>query len=200
MMAVDVLFAKSLVEASLYFLVTPCPLCRSDRLDPQDAIAGENPSAVRIIGVCRNCGSSEAFHFSVSQVPPVKDRHDPISGRHAINLGTAHSELIDIVQWVTLHDILLEKVKAEPIPSEARWLKVRAGQCLDEALKFFDGGGDAAPKEAAFVPSSQKKMETHPERYTRSRLTNLRKQLPTERAFDEAQSESEPQRPWWKFW
>ncbi len=200
MMAVDILFAKSLVEASLYFLVTPCPLCKSDRLDPQDFTTGNDPGTVRIIGVCRNCGSSEAYHFSITNVAPTKDRHDPISGTHAINLGTAHSELIDIVQWVTLHEILLEKVKSEPVASEARWLKVRAGQCLDEALKFFGNHADAPPKDAAFVPSSQKKLSEHPDRYTRTRITNLRNQLPTEKAFEEAQLEDDSEKPWWKFW
>lgn len=199
-MASDCLCAKSLVEASLYFLVTPCPMCHSDRLDPQGATTGEDSNTVRIVGVCRNCGGSESYQFSVEHVPPVKDRHDPISGTHAINLGPAHSRLIDLVQWVTLHEILLEKVKSEPIPAEARWLRIRAGQCLDEAIKFFDAGADAPPADATFVASSKKRIIDHAERYARSRLTNMRNQLPAENAFREAQSDGERRRPWWKFW
>ncbi|GJM25190.1 MAG: hypothetical protein DHS20C16_16050 [Phycisphaerae bacterium] len=199
-MATDCLPAKSLVEASLYFLVTPCPVCQSDRLDPQDAAAGEDSNTVEIVGVCRNCGGSESYQFSVEHVPPTKDRHDPISGTHAINLGPARSRLIDLVQWVTLYEILLEKVKSEPIAAEARWLRIRAGQCLDEAIKFFEGGAESPSVDATFVASSQKKVIEHADRYTRSRLTNLRNQLPAENAFKEAQSDVEPRRPWWKFW
>ncbi len=199
-MAADCLPAKSFVEASLYFLVTPCPVCQSDRLDPQDPTSTDDSNTVAMVGVCRNCGSSESFRFAVENLPHAKDRHDPISGTHAINLGFSHSRLIDLVQWVTLHEILLEKAKSQPNVAEARWLKVRAGQCLDEAAKFFDAGIDAPPKDATFIESSLKKINEHPDRYKRSRLSELRSQLPSENAFDEVQSKGEPERPWWKIW
>ncbi len=199
-MSAECLSAHSLVEAFLYFLVTPCPLCQSDRLDPQDATPDNSPNTVKVVGVCRNCGGSESIRFSVDHLPPVKDRFDPISGTHAISLGRAQSKLIDIVQWVTLHEILLEKAKSEPIPAEVRWLRIRAGQCLDEALKFFDAYVDAPPDDAVFAGSSRKRVQAHPERYTRTRLADLRNLLPSENAFDEAQQDDESRRPWWKFW
>lgn len=199
-MAADCLPAKSLVEAFLYFYVTPCPICKVDRLEPGEPVPVDGQSAFDVVGVCRNCGGSESFRFAVPILPPVFERHDPVSSTQAINLGTDPSKLIDLVQWITLHETLLERSSSALDQGERRWLKIRAGQCLDEALKFFDDMAEAMLDRTELAESSKRALTEHPQRYTRSRLIDLRNQLPTDEAFAEAQSNDGPKRPWWKIW
>lgn len=199
-MAADCLPAKSLVEAFLYFHATPCPICKADRLDPHDPVPVDGRCAFDVVGVCRNCGGSESLRFVVPAMPPVIDRHDPISGTQAINLGSDHSELIDLVQWITLYETLLERSSSSPDAGERRWLKIRAGQCLDEAIKFLDAHSVTRHDQVAFVESSTRALTEHPERYERVRLVELRSQLPSEDAIVETHSSEQDKRPWWKFW
>jgi hypothetical protein len=198
MMASNSLPAHSLVEAFLYFRVTPCTICRTDRLDPGEPVTVDGCSEIVVVAGCRNCGGSDAFRFSIPVLPPRIEKSDPISSTQAITLGSKPSELIDLVQWVTLHQILIEQCSSTPDPAEARWLKIRAGQCLDEALKFIDDG--ATSQDAAFQESSIRALADHPERYARSRLIDLRNNLPTDEAFGDVSLADLTKRPWWKLW
>ncbi|NOX58328.1 MAG: hypothetical protein GXP29_05640 [Planctomycetes bacterium] len=199
-MAAECLSAHSLVEAFLYFRVTPCAICCVDRLEPGEPTPIEGRSEFTLVAVCRNCGGSEECQFSVPMLPPRFERYDPVSGTQAINLGPSRSSLIDLVQWVTLHDVLLEQCASTPDSAEARWLKIRAGECLDEAMKFIDDGSESPTGNATFVESSTRVLAERPDRYTRSRLVGLRSKLPVDEAFDGARAAHQPKRAWWKFW
>jgi hypothetical protein len=120
--------------------------------------------------------------------------------------------LIDAVQWVTLAQVMLEGAEETPAPVEQRWRRIRAAQCLDEALKFYDADNELPPAGALFVESSRAAVRQHPQRYARSRLMAQRGALPVDGLAERViksdvssrvikdDGSSPARKPWWRFW
>jgi len=199
-MSGDALRAHSLVEACLYLRVIPCPLCRNGSLDAGMPEQGADPGTVRFVATCRNCGAADVYCFRVAEAPT---RVDPVSSSAAISRDDAPSEIIDAVQWVTLAEIMLESAEDTPDAAERRWRRIRAAQCLDEALKFYEPGNELPPAAALFAEASRAAVRDFPQRYARSRLVARREELPVPDAVDrvaDVAAGAARRKPWWRFW
>lgn len=96
-----------------------------------------------------------------------------------INSSLEASSLIDVGQWLTLSGLLREQAKAEPNRIRARQIGIEAGECLDEALKFYDDPeNDLPPQEAFFCESSKLRFKEAPEQFSRERIVGERVRLP----------------------
>lgn len=186
-MEVQPLAAHSIQEAFLYALITPCDVCdqmcvRPDPPQPKCEPGAQKTSIGWVVtGVCDNCQSAHRYRFDVglqcSDLAAVQV-HDPLTQDTPINPTGERSEIIDLVQWVSLHAHFVEAATRTPDRQEARWNLIRAGECLDEALRFFDG--DELPiRSAAFATPTRRVLAAHSSRYTRSQLLEQRRKCPT---------------------
>ena len=196
----EVISARSVAEAYLYVFVTPCSMCRHGAREVS-VLSGAPESAVfRLVSACGNCAGTEEFFFSApGSLPSV----DPLSSSQPLNPTADASTLIDVGQWLTLHQCMLERAEETPDPSERRWRRFRAVQCLDEALKFYGADSELPPESAFFADSSRRAFREHPQRFARSRLLDLRARLPdveVEAKVARQVARVGRQRRWWKFW
>lgn len=178
--------AHSIQEAFLYVLITPCNVCNQMRVRPDSPQAvgppGDASSASLwiITGLCENCLSAHRYRFELAtgyNGEPTNQSNDPLAQDAPINPTEDRSAIIDLVQWVSLNAHLSEAATRTPDRQESRWNLIRAGECLDEALRFFDG--DEQPIDhAAFTPTTQQILAAHPTRYERSQLLARRQKHP----------------------
>ncbi len=186
----------SLAEARLYLKVTPCRACRGGPLipDPQAAAHDPDQQVLNVPVSCRACGKRQEILFDTSGVEVREsipaacgellapaDRPTPAP----INPTDEPSRIIDVAGWFTLHTVIAEAARtagadARTLASRAakRRLLIEAGQCLDEALKFFDADNDLPPEDAFFHHHSRRRFRDRPELFTRQRLIDLLRQLP----------------------
>jgi len=196
--------AHSVVEASLYLTVTPCAACRHGALVVSAPVAGDAPEVVGFTTTCRNCGVAETFWFRLPEaVGPADLRADPVSSNAPISTVAEPSRLIDPVQWVTLAQLELESVAATPSAGEQRWARIRAAQCLDEALKFYTPDNELPPEDALLAESSRAALREFPQRFARPRLAAQRAALPADGLVNRVVNDppGAPRRkPWWRIW
>ncbi len=187
----------SLAEAHLYLLVTPCGMCRHGSVDPSIPQETSCSGIVRFTATCGNCAGTCEYFFATDDKPkPV----DPLSDCTPINDSPEPSEVIDVAQWITLYNMLLEAGGSTPDAAEQRWLKFRAAQCLDEALKFYVADNEVPPETAFHTGQSKHAYRDHPQRFARSRLLSLRSKLPKVGVEVGVMSGRRTEKPWWKFW
>jgi len=188
-MPTETLHAHSLTEAYLYLAVTPCSICKHGATEASDVRPATQTNALRIITTCKNCGGAEEYIF---QVPDNTSRDTDL-----INTGQEPSRIVDVAQWLTLYKLKLEQADKETDKMQKRRLSHQAGQCLEEALRFYGPDSDVPPSSAFFCDRSREAFRDHPERFARQRLVGLAAELPK---FDLIGLKLEPKRPWWKFW
>ena len=193
----QLLHANSLVEAYLYLKVRPCRICGNGTLEPQQPRVDQDQSAVRIVAACDECGGADEFHFETSA---ALTRGDPLSEPYDINASPRPSKLIDVAQWLTLYELLLDSAGKTPDRQEARWLQHRAGQCLDEALKFYEIGEELPSSEAFFSEETRRRFHSHPQQFARSKWLERRLRLPETISPADAVQPATKCRKWWKFW
>lgn len=102
-----------------------------------------------------------------------------------INPTHEPSSVIDVVGWLMLHTMISEAARTAGTQSmnlskraAVRRMQVEAGQCLDEALKFFDEDNDLPPREAFFTEEHYRRFLDRPELFTRQRLVEMRGHFP----------------------
>ncbi len=186
--------ARSLVEAYLYLKVTPCSVCKSGSLEASPPERDDDAARVRVVATCRNCGASEAYRVPARGAVP---RVDPISAAGQISDTQKPSRILDVAQWVTLSGVMLEEASATPDRQEARWLRRRSGQCLEEALKFYEADNDLPSAASFFHEQTRQSFRDNPEKFTRQRLLDLRARLPL---LDGDPSQKGKRRRWWEVW
>lgn len=169
------LAAHSPAEAKLYLLATPCPRCGRGpvRSTAERFIESHGPeTTLAITARCDACGHEAEAHFTV----PTASAGDPTE---AINATAEPSRILDVGRWVMLATMLIEAARSEKDAVRARQLKIEAGLCLDEALKFYtDADNDLPPPEAFFSDTSRTPLHEAPERFSRRRLEAMRQALP----------------------
>jgi len=145
---------------------------------------------------CKECDREHGFRFRLADDVPTHDRDDlyPV-----INTSDVPSQILDVGQWIMLSQLMLERTKHEPQRIEARRLEYQAGQCLQEAIKFYDDN-DLPPESAIFVEDTRRRRRAHPEMFSRRHLCEMRAKLP--QAINPNCSTVQPDvaTPWWKFW
>ncbi len=191
-----VLVPHSLTEARLYVKTLTCGSCAQGPLELSEIApeydAGRHRLTLSVL--CRQCQMRSGITFDTSDierraaVPSVLGELRDVSRQQAapvINPTRWPSLMIDVAGWLTLHTMLAEAARAEGLKSTrmdrraaVRRMQIQAGQCLDEALKFFDEDNDLPPREAFFSKESHRRFLDHPELYTRQRLIELRSRFP----------------------
>jgi hypothetical protein len=186
----------SLTEARLYIKAKSCGSCSVGPLVLNEAgscyDAGRESLTVPV--ACSHCGHGEHVVFDTEEV----DRRGPVLGMlfelrdacrqpaaQIINPTREPSRIIDVAGWLMLHTMLAQEARATAAESmnlskraAVRRMQVEAGQCLDEALKFYDEDNDLPPQEAFFSEQGYRQFRDRPELFTRQRLIELRSQFP----------------------
>jgi hypothetical protein len=174
-MSPTALDAWNTAEIRLFFLVTPCRACGKGPLTqkPPAELAAKR-AAVGVISQCAACGDQTDYTFI------VHDPNEPATGMsHSLRQTQDPSRIIDVADWLTLSQMLQQTAAGATDRAEARRLRIEAGQCLDEALKFFtDENNDLPPAEAFFSRASRERLRRSPQLFSRQRLLNLRGSLP----------------------
>lgn len=97
----------------------------------------------------------------------------------AINPTNDPSRIIDVGQWITLAHMFFEQAGAAGSANQARITNLKAAQCLDEALKFYDDPvNDLPPADALFSETSRARFREAPQQFSRQRLLSQRRKLP----------------------
>lgn len=196
-MAGEPLVAHSLAEAYFYIAAMPCQDCDAGPLKGSDArrtSAEDDELAVSIDVCCRVCGAEQSMLFAL---PHGLGTHR----QPAITNPTAEpSSIIDVGQWIMLFRVITEAAAKEKNKVEVRRLGLEAAQCLEEALKFYDKDNDLPPSEAFFTESSRRRLQEHPQQFSRQRLLDLRSKLPTMAKMRARLADTGDKRPFWRRW
>ena len=147
------LVAHSLAEAYLYLMATPCASCDKGPLSGSEARPVAGPGEAMIVSItatCRACGTVHELSFEL----PEGTGTDESGAPPTVNPTEEPSRIIDVARWITLFRVITEAAGRESDKSEARRLGLEAAQCLEEALKFYDGqlaaaAGGVLPREHA---------------------------------------------------
>jgi hypothetical protein len=92
------------------------------------------------------------------------------------------SHILDVGQWIMLFRLFEQQAAGAPSKVEARVLNLKAGACLNEALKFYEeDDNDLPPGSAMFTDSTRRRFREAPEQFSRRRLIGLRATLPVGR-------------------
>jgi hypothetical protein len=174
--------AHSLAEAYLFLMATPCPACGKGPLRgevtaaPPGRAAQPHPAGRNTVSLNAECGACHAHSPWTFEVPGTAVSGTP----PVINATDEPSRILDVAQWITLFRMISARAAEQADRQIARRLLIEAGQCLEEALKFYEPGNDLPPPTAFFHPGSRERLRTNPEQFSRQRLLGLRAKLPTE--------------------
>jgi hypothetical protein len=197
-MSTEPLVAHSLTEAYLYLKVTKCPACGRGILRGEGQLRAERrdtTSIVTIDSICAACGATGSHRFRVADGTNARPGDD----LGVINPTDQPSRIIDVAQWITLFRMLSEIAAQDSDRVRARSVRIEAGQCLEEALKFYDPAeGDLPPVSACFHDSSRDRLRDHPEQFSRTRLIELRRKLPSAASTGSTPADRPPKR-WRRF-
>ena len=197
--------ARSLAEAYLYLVVTPCLECGGGSLRGQAAApvadlakATETHSGNRwqIDAVCKACQAESrlAVWIESSSAACAGESIDPT----AINPSEDPSVILDVGQWVVLFRVIERVAASEPDKIRSRELLLGAAACLDEALKFYDDpANDLPPSESVFCEATAERIRQAPDQFSRQRLFAIRSKLPHSSGVVTEASAGD-QRPWWR--
>lgn len=172
------LTAHSHTEIRLFCRATPCPVCGRgplELLDPSQECRQTVEHTARVRVMCKVCREPSEFSFRLPPDPPS----DSGGELEIINPTEEPSRIIDVSQWITLYAVLHEESARTSAQPRKRLLELQAGQCLDEALKFFDDEeNDLPPPSAFFDDSARDRFRDQPQEFSRQRLINFRASLP----------------------
>ena len=204
----DPLPVHSVTEACLYLLATPCSKCGRGPLSlpggsptgiaepPRGLQWAEQQGSFEIDAACQSCGARARMAFSL---PGGSQPGDQLQAP-VINTTGEPSRILDVAQWITLYRMLVDAGGRDADQVHARRLAVRAAQCLEEAMKFYDDPeNDLPPPEAFFSNASRERFRESPEQFSRQRLIELRAKLPGATAL-RSEAQVVEKRPWWRWW
>ncbi len=173
----------SAVEASLYLMVTPCPNCgrgpvRAEATGAVPLVEGV-ARPFRLPGTCAACRATWNARFRLSDDAPLATSA-LVELDAPINPTPSPSSVIDVAQWITLCRMLMADAEACRDRVRGRRLKVLAGRCVEEALKFYGAAESDLPPECAFFHETTRRVfRENPQEFARDRLLGLRAKLPS---------------------
>lgn len=190
-MSAEPLVVHSLTEASLYLMLARCRDC-GDSVIPESVPTGPDPSGgLTVPVVCRSCGREDSVSFDISGMDPAEAAVG-LAGWSAlaeagqappVNPTDSPSQVIDVAGWLNLHTMLsatarskMEQATSSADRMVARQLQIQAGQCLEEALKFYDAENELPPDDAFFTEAGREQFREHPEVFLRGRIVSLKAQ------------------------
>jgi len=170
--------AATAVEAGIYVSLQSCPHCGRGPLvaaEPDKGSSGADAPIIQIAGACLHCRDLSLWPFQIISKIKPEDTAEPL----VINPTPFPSRIIDVGQWLTLARMWEESANGVDSPRGKRNQLLRVGQCLDEALKFYDEEeNDLPPTTGVFHSTSIQRLRDHPEQFSRRRLVNWRRRLP----------------------
>ena len=184
-------------EAKYYLMVNPCPNCGSGpwQIDTKQ-ITNDIRQLITTAVHCEHCTRKKVFTFSCQETPAESDQ-----SIETINPTSDPSKIVDLSQWLSLFQMLVESAASSDDKPETRRQGYRAALCLSEALKFYKDN-ELPPESAFFSDESLSIFRKHPEEFARQRLRDMQVKLPTlpriARAV-EKDTHRETGR-WWQFW
>lgn len=193
--------AHSLAEIHLYLMVRSCKTCAAGPLRGAATVKeprGEH-SLVTVQAKCSSCNEESYLLF---EIPGESAGGGAESGRGSrINPCGEESSILDVVQWVTLARIMREAADRAADRCEARELRCDAGECLDEALRFYDPQSELPPGSGLFAEHSKQRIKDRPELYIRQALIGARGKLPARRpVVRESGRGRRSGGSWWRRW
>lgn len=190
-----VVTVHSVAEAYLYLMVRPCLDCGRGPLKQRGDLT--RTAAARggwlLPAACGACGHRVELAFDI-QPPPTREQ----ARSDTINPTAERSQAIDLLGWITLFQTILAESQKQTDRQLARQLAWESAQCLDEALKFYDGDQELPAADAFFSDAARDRFRAHPEYFARSKWRERRLLLPDGRTRDAAAPR--PRRRWWRFW
>lgn len=91
------------------------------------------------------------------------------------------SQVIDVAGWLNVFTIVADEARSATGAAgtaeqkmRARQMRLVAGACLEEALKFFEDDNDLPPDEAFFSDRTRQQFWERPELFTRQYIAELR--------------------------
>ena len=201
----------SFAEVYLSLMVSPCPHCGQGPIgaDRTNLRFNADEGIFTVALTCQPCGARWDACFDIRRTPPeafspLLTADLPLRQRRGelatLNTSDEPSELIDVPGWVALHNLLLDcarqtaengyrgapagEARAEATVGArvlARQMQIQAGECLDEALKFFEEDNQLPPQDAFFTEAALRQFRHCPELFTRDRLIEMRNRLPLQR-------------------
>jgi hypothetical protein len=185
----------SVAEAYLFIMLAPCAACGRGPFKPAGDIVRSGPGAAtgdwRLPARCGACGEARQFAFTIDPLPTREQARSDV-----VNPTAQASRAIDLLGWLTLFQTILSAADRTEDKSTARQLAREAAQCLDEALKFYEGGNELPTDCAFFNEDSRRRFRDHPQRFARTVWRERRLKLPEVRP----QAAAAPRRRWWRFW
>jgi hypothetical protein len=198
--------ARSLAEAYLYLMATPCAACSRGPLKGADARpyravpTQKHPPPVNLWQIEATCAACQAVTTATFRLPGSPDG---VAGGESADAAVVNptdepSRILDVGQWIMLFRMITEAASRETDKIQARHLGLEAAQCLEEALKFFDEpDNDLPPPEALFTEASKQRFRKSPEQFSRRRLIDLRAKLPTTSVMRSRLLRGK-KTPWWR--
>lgn len=182
-------------------MASTCPSCSRGPVRGGEAAvlpgSDDRFAQLAVSGKCGACGRSTALRFRVPRTGL-----DSKPGEVAVVNPTGEpSRILDVGQWLTLFRMIVEAADRTTDRRQARQLGIEGAQCLEEALRFYQGlPSDQPPPTAFFSEASRKRFAEHPEQFSKQRLVELRARLPGLATMQSALDRPHAKRPWWRFW
>ena len=183
----------SLTEASLVVMLATCESCNGLVWPRLTEATGPDADHRMILPVtCLACEHTGRITFDTSRL----DAAEAAGGLQAwadqweagqappINPTEAPSQAIDVAGWLALHSRLSRSATALAGTADRRLIRqvqIQTGDCLGEAMKFYDADNDLPPEDAFFTDAARRQFREHPDLFLRQRLVDLRMKLPVER-------------------
>ena len=191
----EVVTVHSVAEAYLYAMVLRCPTCGKGPMKPRRDLTRKeaSPGGWMMVAYCAACGDDVALHFAIDP-PPTREQ----ARSDCINPTPQRSQAIDLLGWLSLFQTIIAESEKSADKRTGRQLAHEAAQCLDEAMKFYDGGNELPGEGAFFGQDSPRRFRDHPEYFNRSKWRQRRLMLPE--FTSQTHSPHEKRRRWWQFW
>ena len=192
----QVIQVHSIAEAYLTLMASHCKRCAKGPLKQQGGLTrtDASPGGWALATKCAVCGGEGSIDFAIDPAP-TRER----ARSDQINPTPQRSNAIDLLGWLTLFQTILAKSQEQDDKQSGRQLAYEAAQCLDEALKFYDGENELPGEEAFFAEASRRRFRDHPQQFARSKWRQRRLMLPDVKATTRPPHERVTRR-WWQIW
>jgi hypothetical protein len=183
----------SVAEAYLHLGAMPCRVCGKGPVKAQAELTKSDSYSSRytLATRCDACRNESGLMYEIDPPPTRQQAQSDV-----INPTSQPSRAIDLLGWLTLFRSILTASEKESDKGVSRQLAWEAAQCLDEAMKFYEGDNEMPPVAAFFTEPSRKRFQEQPAHFARSVWRERRLKLPDVRS----RTKADGGKSWWKFW
>jgi hypothetical protein len=177
----SVLHAITINDLRCLLWSNPCPQCARGPQEISAANLDTIPHHVETL--CQACNHRDSVIFTTEYPLPPEALTEPIPPW--INPTDEPSELLDLNQWLGLFHLFLERASLPEVDHAGHHhAQLWAAACLDEALKFYNGG-DLPPESAFRRDLSRQAFAQYPQSFDHQALLDWHAKLPPAPAWPE---------------